>query len=263
MKSDEVKGVRKACQALAASSKHDRRYAIEPLIEEWRAAREQLEASIPTLENTASTEMFRDWLRERIEAGGDPNELAVDVERRLATLERVVREAEQPGTWADRWRMDGPRLDDEEAKRRLDRVRHTTAKTARSTAEALRRVLAARREHGVPLYDTYVKSTSDRYLNAAAQAELGFLPKASDRPNTTPSDRAAWGIFKVYGNPDPKIARPLFTAFPPFPVRSEMLEARISAPQIAPAAGPVARNDASRSTTGTTPGPGSDLDFDL
>jgi hypothetical protein len=234
--------LRPACQALAASKKDTK---VDPIVDEivhdWTVARARLKGSQP-LKRLSSSAQFRDWLHGRISAEGDRAELAAEAETRLTALERAAAAAEQPGSWADRWWLDRPRLEEAEVNQRLVQVRTVTAKSSGSAAEAVRRVLAARRAHGVSLYQTHAVVSRDRYLAIAAEAEIGLIPKAPDVPPPPPSHRSPWGMFRVRGDvaADQSPVPPLH--FPPFPVRSELLQPNVVRPPAATGAGTAAQN---------------------
>jgi hypothetical protein len=229
MKPQEEKPLRPACRALAAAGPDaELPPVVDALVRDWATAHDRLTASLPPLRRLPGPGAFRDWVRGEIESGADRGELADRVEARLATLERVAGEAGRPGTWADRSPV-RPRPDKLGAADRLAQACKAVAGSARSTAEAVRRVLAARRGQGVPLYGTYFAESRERYLALLAEAELGLIPKASDTP---PPDRPPWGMFRVRGRADAELAGALFRHFPPFPVRSELLEPGVIRPRL-------------------------------
>lgn len=231
MKTGKDKRERPACRALAsAKSEKDIRVAVDSIVDEWSAARDRVAGALPPLRRLPAADDFRESVLARVASGESLNRVAAEATERLDAFERVAREAEEPRSWAARFRVEGPRLDAVERQRRLTEVRLATARSSSNLAEAIRRVLAARRENGVPLYATYATTVHDRYLAAAAEAELGLIPKASDGATPQAEGRAPWGTFKVRGDVAPELAEPYLRNFPPFPARSELLEARASWP---------------------------------
>jgi hypothetical protein len=244
MKPQDGAPLRRACRSLAAAKTDDAiRKSADALARDWAAARKQLDAAAPPLRRLPKPEDFRGWVLDQVAAGADRAELSQTVEAKLKALEQVASEANRPGGWADRWRLQRPILDQAEADKRLAQVRKATAGSARTAADAVRRVLAARREQGVPLYQTYATLARARYLAAVLEADLGLIPKAADGP---PTDRPPWGTFRVRS--DPKLAPAVFTHFPPFPARSELLQ-----PTVSPAARPAAPDGGPAPDQGSAP----------
>lgn len=217
---------RAVSRALAdATSDEERERAVESAVSAWAEARADLVAAVPGTERTTDPERFRRWLAGRRAQGVGGDALADEVEQRFARLTALAAEAGTPGGWADRWRTRGPALAEDEYRTRVIRASEATARSAQSTGEAVRSVLAARRAEGAPLYQTYAAGLAQRYIPAVAAAELDLNP-AAPQGFPPPGQRTPWGTFQVRSHLPPETAESLFDEAPPLPARPDVLQAR-------------------------------------
>lgn len=167
----------------------------------------------------------------------------------LLSVEKLARVADGVATLADpvaQLRLRPAPLPPAERDARLQAARSKSQGTARSMAEAMRKVVAARKAEGVPLYSTFSSEAQAMYAVAATDFALGLLPMAPIQPGTT-AQSAPWGVFKVRSAVPPAEAAVRFAASPPLPVRTELLESRFGRIKLAPlrpAPGPEGGNNA-------------------
>ena len=100
-------------------------------------------------------------------------------------------------------------------------------------ADAVRKVVAARRQRAVPLYATFSNEVRATYAAAATDFALGLTPMTPYQPGTT-KRTAPWGLFKVRSDVPLAEAAVRFAVSPPLPVRGELLEARSTPIQLPP-----------------------------
>jgi hypothetical protein len=165
------------------------------------------------------------------------------------SVEKLARVADGVITLADpvaQLRLRPAPLPPAERDARLQAARTKLGGTARSMAEAMRKVVAARKAEGVPLHSTFSSEAQAMYAVAATNFALGLVPVVPVQPGTT-SQSAPWGTFKVRSAVPPAEAAVRFAASPPLPVRTELLESRFGSVKLAPlrpAPGPEGGNDA-------------------
>jgi hypothetical protein len=164
----------------------------------------------------------------------DPMRRKAAIAPLVAMLDRVQRGLAAVGTPAEpgaTWRPERPPLTPAQKDERLAEVRTDTRHAARSMTDAVRRVIAARRQRAVPLYATFSNEMRAAYAIAATDFALGLTPAAPYQPGTT-TRTAPWGVFKVRSTAPPAEAPQRFAASPPLPARGELLEARLTRVQL-------------------------------
>jgi hypothetical protein len=184
----------------------------------------------------------------------DPKKRAAASDALVTMLERIHNGLAAAGTPAEpgaRWRPDEPVLPAAQKAERLKQARKQARGTARSLVDAVRKVVAARRENGVPLYSTYSNEVRAHYAAAATDYEFGLVPQAPFEPGLS-KRTAPWGVFKVQLDIPPGEAADRFATSPPLPARSELLQARWNRIQLTPLHQP-AGADARRADDEETP----------
>lgn len=231
-----VASFRDAAHRYAAAEKaRDRDAPLEETTGLWKRLRDRAEAAERLSPRFPDVNEIEDILSSAI-SDDDPKKRRAAVDSVVSLFEKVHRGLDAIGTPAEpgaRWRPAQPPLPRREKEARLREVQAQTRKSARSLADAVRKVVAARRERGVALYSTVSNEAHARYAVVATEYALGLVPAPPLDPGTS-KRTAPWGVFKIRSDIRPEEAADRFAVSPPLPARAEMLEARSTRIQLEP-----------------------------
>ena len=230
----------------------DRVTAADNLLNAWDKLRQVAQAS-PINANKLPT---MDHLSSQLESGlaqADPNKRQEAIQDISASFEQITNTISTLDTPADpalRWKPRGEILSEQQKQERLTKVAAQSKGTARTLAEAVRKIVANRRQQGVPLYSTYNNEASAAYSMLATEYTMGLINQV---PATSPGTKRTtpWGIFRVRSKVAPLEAVQKFTASPPLPSRVELLQSRLAKIRLGPlhaAAGQGVNNNAERNS---------------
>jgi hypothetical protein len=227
---------------VTAEKASEREASVGKLTAMWARLRDDAEAAdllTPSFPAVASVEdSLVSALRE-----DDPDKRSAASDALVSMFVQAQRGIAAAGTPTEpgaRWRPDKPPLAPADKANRLKQVSADTRHTARSLADAVRKVAAARRERGVPLHGTYSTETRAAYAAAVTDYALGLVAVQPIQPGIT-RRTAPWGTFKVRSSLPPNEALDHFAASPPLPVRGELLESRSTRIRLAPLNEPAQR----------------------
>jgi hypothetical protein len=211
----------------AAVKASDRDALLEKSIALWNRLRDRAEAAGYLSDRFPALEHVREVL-ESAARNSDPKKGRAAVDSLVALFKRVNEGLDAIGTPAEpgaQWRPQRPPLSKRETEEKLKEARARTHKSARSLVDAVRKVIAARREIGVSVYSNFSSETYASYAATAADFTLGLIPAAPSHPGTTKRN-APWGVFKVRSEVRPEHAVDRFGLSPPLPARGDLLDAR-------------------------------------
>ena len=210
----------------AATSASEREHAVRRTGDAWQELRSSAEARGWRVERLPTPDAVRAALtRAARESDRAARETAVGAISHGLDRARAALSAEGPRSPAQQWAPTRAPLGATAQRERLQRAAAESRGSARTLVDAVRRVVAARRDHGVSLHETYTDQAGQRMASLAVAMSAGYVEPLPIDPIAT-SARAPWGVFEVQTALSQGDLADHVALSPPLPAWGDLLDAR-------------------------------------